>query len=845
MPTVPRVQGPQVGVSEGNAFRPMGFEVPTLPDQTKQIRQGVTKGLTALDKLIEQQDEARVTAALTELRKHAIDVESGDNGFRKLLGENALMPDDDGVGLVDRVDTNMHQFGDGLMAKLNDRQRKLFTERAQPIYLASYGSASQHVRDQGIAYAQNQTQASIDQWIESGAAYAGQHDKLAMANQGILEDVERLAQLQGLSEEQKANLLRKSQSGLYMNSIAAIMSNADMNPNVAYQALGVLQNHSREMLASAVVKAKTAINKALEVLDKSRAIEGFLQAGEASRSQISQDYGNLIRSGTSSNEAKNIVDAWHYGVLPEVSAGGHQTVVNTQTPTGAQAGKSEWRYGGSQMTVEAAMDVAKRHGISWDEKRFTTDRNYNQMLGFLGYTDKVTKYAGDQTMAMASWFGSDDMVFSATREAGKDGNAANWFTYLPKKVQEQVTSAQSRMNEMSEVRDLTGKKMSAFSPEYAMRAQRWQTSEQAREYFKATNVRAAANPQYLDELVTGFITRQNQMKASYAQEQSNRMASVLDILWQTNGDMTKIPPSMLSGLDVNQINELNKKAKSLALNEQASDPWVKSRLLTDDEYLLALPVDALKTYAMGSLSRDDFETVMYRRSQLQQAQIVANDTARQNMRDATVGKLNPDFAPSMSDVRAALRLVPGYAKMVEDSPQAAAQYEMVVMEEMTRQGMAQGSAIKDPLTLNQRVAQLTRNLVNIDDPESPAFALQLDDLPNASRSDAHSVLNEITRNWLAGQGIDRDPTDVERQYVLSTIMIRRENLPFVIPPTVTFDDALSRKIDADYRAKHNGQPMPKLQKLQAYFIERARGTVVNTEQTQSAFDNIYMDISDE
>lgn len=845
MPTVPRVQGPQVGVSEGNAFRPMGFEVPNLPDNTRRIRQGVTKGLNALDRLMEQQDEARVTAALTELRKHAIDVESGDNGFRKLLGENALMPDDDGVGLVDRVDTDMHQFGDGLMARLNDRQRKLFTERAQPIYLSSYGSASQHVRDQGIAYAQNQTQASIDQWIESGAAYAGQPDKMAMANQGILEDVERLAQLQGLSDEQKANLLRKSQSGLYMNSIAAIMSNADTNPNVAYQALGVLQNHSREMLASDVVKAKTAINKALEVLDKSRTIEGFLQAGEASRSQISQDYGNLIRSGTSSNDAKNIVDAWHYGVLPEVSDGGHQTVINTQTPTGAQAGKSGWRYGGSQMTVETAMDIAKQHGVTWDEERFTTDRNYNQMLGFLGYSGRVAKYAGDQTMALASWFGSDDMVSSATREAGKDGNTANWFAYLPKKVQEQVTSAQSRMNEMSEVRDLTGKKVSAFSPEYAMRAQRWQTSEQAREYFKATNARAAANPQYLDELVTGFITRQNQMKASYAQEQSNRMASVLDILWQTNGDTTKVPPSLLSGLDVNQINELNKKAKSLALNEQASDPWVKARLLTDDGYLLALPMDALKTYAMGSLSREDFKTVMYRRSQLQQAQIAANDSARQNMRDASVGKLNPDFAPSAENVRAALKAVPGYTKLVEDNPQAAAQYTMIVMQELTRQGMTETRAIKDALTIDQRVMRLSRDLVAIDNPESPAFMLQVDDLPNAARSDAHSVLNEITRNWLSGQGIDREPTDNELQYVLTTIMSRRETPPFVIPGTVKFDDALSKKIEADYRANHNGQSMPQLKKLQAYFIERARGTVVNTDQTQSAFNNIYMDISDE
>ena len=850
MPIIPRPEGFRVQSNEGgSAFRPTGFDMPSIPDEAGRIRAGVSRAQDSLDRLLAQQDDARVTDALTKLRRHAIDVESGDNGFRKLQGENALMPDDEGMGLVDRVDTDMHKFGEDLASQLTERQRRLFHERAQPIYTASYGSVTQHVHDQGVAYQQNAAIASIEQLIEQGAAYAGRPDALVQSKKEIIEQTAVLAQLRGYSDDQRENLLRKNISGLYMNSINAVMANADQDPSVAYQALGILQNNSREMLASDVVRAKAAINRSLEILQKNQSIESFLQKGEESRAQIVGDYSALIKGGSSDKTAKSIVDAWHYGILPEVSAGGHQTVVDTKDEHGNPGAPSEWRYGGSQITVGQAMETAKRHGITWDRKRFTDDRNYNLSLGLMRFSDKVTDYGGDQSAVLASWFTSDNTVKKAMESAVRDEAPNNWFAYLPKDLQERVARAQANINKMAEVRDINGDKISAFSPEYIQRLPRWQTAEQARAYFKATDARAAANPAYLDELVTGAMVRVNQQKASYAQEQTNRMASVLDILWQNGGDMSAVPQSLLAGLDSNQLSELNAKAKKLMANDQSSDPWVKARLMTDDNYLLSLSVDALKMYGKGSLSREDYDAVIYRRSLLQQQQIAANDTARQTIADARSGKINTEFVPAAASVRSALKGVPGYAKLIDDNPEAAMIYESAILKELTLRSMREGAVLQDQFSINQAVMDISRQFASVEgfftDSEKPAFMLQVEDLPNTLSSDARPILKQITQSWLQGKGVEREPTEGEMQEVLTDIMLRREGLPFVIPSNVQFDDALMSTIENSYRQTHGGAPMPKLQKLQAYFLSRVSGVEADSADGASGFDSIYMDIADE
>ena len=135
MPQIPTYQ-PQV-TARPIPYRPFSTEIPRVPDSG--IGDTIRRASAAVDKVAEriqtEQDDARVTAALTALRRHAIETQNGENGYAKLLGENALTADNEGRGLIERVDTDMHDFGSGLASELTPRQQKLFNEKAQPIYM--------------------------------------------------------------------------------------------------------------------------------------------------------------------------------------------------------------------------------------------------------------------------------------------------------------------------------------------------------------------------------------------------------------------------------------------------------------------------------------------------------------------------------------------------------------------------------------------------------------------------------------------------------------------------------------------------------------------------------------
>ena len=845
MPTVPRVQGPQVGVSEGNAFRPMGFEVPTLPDQTKQIRQGVRKGLTALDKLIEQQDEARVTVALTELRKHAIDVESGDNGFRKLLGENALMPDDDGVGLVDRVDTDMHQFGDGLMARLNDRQRKLFTERAQPIYLSSYGSVSQHVRDQGVAYAQNQTQASIDQWIESGAAYAGQSDKMAMANQGILEDVERLAQLQGLSEEQKANLLRKSQSGLYMNSIAAIMSNADMNPNVAYQALGVLQNHSREMLASDVVKAKATINGYLDIVRADESARRVVEGTITDPTMVGYMKAIADASGSGATpEAirKSASSIYHHTIIPMESGGrqmGDDGYVLTEK-RGGEASKDLWRYGAAKVPIDKAREAAESRGIKFDEKMFLKDAGYNKMVGEYYFQDLTTHYAGDMDKTFAAYYTGMADVDKAVEESMEAGDG-NWVSRLGKDAQDYLAKAKEayRHAMTPTVIDGNGEKVNALSGDYAKAksAHMWMTENQYLERLLAVDQRARVDPKWRERCMQVIENRVNREKQSYVQAQNNLMIQAQNALYNGNGAIQSIPVGVWQQLDYNQQEALQTLGKKIRNRDESTD-WKKyNELMSEDGMVLAMNEQEMML-ARSEIGNDEaWSAFRNRYYKLHSKTNAALDESAVRKQQAASGNIQADYADiSTSSLDEALKFALGEDANDQLGDKHSAKWQSAITGfRLYVASIAQGKG-QEMKGIN--LETLAKDFVSLQLPvtgfwgptEKPLYAVKASDFKSMGPTSSKGVLTQLAeRKWKAKWG--DMPHEVSDNEILDVVhelfTLRSPDIPSV--DTLELDEALWNYSAEQYKKQNGGREPTVADNLRLYIMNFEQGVEVPTE----------------
>ena len=245
-------------------YRPVSDNIPNVPKMEvnlDKVGDNLDKFYT---KFLEEQDEARVTAALTELRRKAVDLETSEDGWARQLGENALAPDEQGRSLIDRTDTGLHRIGESISSTLTARQQKLFNEKAQNIYQATYAGVSQHVFQQGVKQKIAAQEGVVNQAVEFGAAYVNKPDMLKQNAKDLKEAADRLAEFQGWTQETKDMYIKKNTSAMYMNGIATLLAGSDKNPAIAYHALGVLQAHSKEMLPSDVARARQQINPIIQ-----------------------------------------------------------------------------------------------------------------------------------------------------------------------------------------------------------------------------------------------------------------------------------------------------------------------------------------------------------------------------------------------------------------------------------------------------------------------------------------------------------------------------------------------------------------------------------------------------
>jgi hypothetical protein len=79
-------------------------------------------------------------------------------------------------------------------------------------------------------------------------------------------------------------------------------------------------------------------------------------------------------------------------------------------------------YGVGQVQVGTGRNVAKAHGIPWDEKKFMNDAAYNERLAELHMKDLTAKY-GDRQLALAAYHSGEPIVDKAIAKYGRSGFA--------------------------------------------------------------------------------------------------------------------------------------------------------------------------------------------------------------------------------------------------------------------------------------------------------------------------------------------------------------------------------------------------------------------------------------
>lgn len=828
MPQIPSYGGPKVSPNIVG-YQPFSTNIPRVPDSpVPKAMARASRGVDALaTKFAEDQDNARVTAALTALRRHAVDVESGENGYRALLGENALRPDEQGRGLVERVDTDMQSYGQTLMADLTPRQQRIFAEKAQPIYLQSYDGASRHVFDQGIRYQQDSAEAAVSQLVEEGAVNARDPGRLTAGLRSIEEQADTLARLRGYSSEQKAAYVKQKSSAMYMNAITRILSEAESNPSAAYAALGILEREGKNMLGSDAARARTQINGYLETAERYALAEGFVRDGVLASKAGQDSYLVAATAGMlSSGELSSQAMSWFVNGTVAVG-GGMQENHEPGAPD---------RIGISKLDVATARRVAKEHGIPWSDKAFLEDRGYNYKIGALYMNRLEAVYGGDRQKAFAAYHAGETAVNDAITAAEKSGSS--WIYQLPSSTQDFVQKCDKAMNDAIRLspRDSNGNTLSSFDPGYAMAesSRTYQTEKEARAYVRARSPRAQFDPVFEDQCVSTLMGRVNEQKRTDAAEQQRRMAELSDAIYRAGGDLTKIPKDMWGRYTFKEQQDAFTLAKKVARGEDSTDVAVYMRFMEDDAALLSLNPDQVKNLR-GSLSEADFGTIVRRYHELKVKAGVATDARSSELKQLSTGQIPATYGEkiSISDIKSvADQLVPGYRDLVKSDPTAANGLIYVMADELARHDAARGVQTKGELNVYQALLPVSRNIVNVQgmvfgSERKNVLTLTPSDLPNTGPTDTKELLTKITTDFV---GHD-EPSDQELQNTLWRLFVRRD-FP-VNMAGLTMDEALVTQIQSA-RTAAGRPPLQGADLVRAYFIERLNRTPVeeDDEETQ-------------
>lgn len=240
---------------------------PLANDQAEQLSQNQKKFRVAMQKYQDEVDKVRVMEMSNELQDLERDLRSGENGYEKLLGKNALERPDK-KSLPDEYDELYQQRAAEIIKKAGNRRQRLMIENIS-------NSMRQGLKDQTAEWTVRQFKA------HSQAVFA---DSLGKAGEMALSDDEKTSQsgffaVRSLVKAKSAQDgvppdYRNALGGLHANKISNILENVGADAGREY-----LKANKDEMTASQIASAKKAIDAQRDTENIRRHAEDIIGQG--------------------------------------------------------------------------------------------------------------------------------------------------------------------------------------------------------------------------------------------------------------------------------------------------------------------------------------------------------------------------------------------------------------------------------------------------------------------------------------------------------------------------------------------------------------------------------------
>ena len=786
MPRIPEYGNYQVSPTVGNysAAQAKDF-APANPYDPNALAAPLARASVAVQKVQEDIDNSRVLDKLTQLRRFALDRRAGDNGFLKLHGQQALLPDDDGRGLADREDLQMRNYSDVLMQDLTAAQKRKFKNQAASIFQQQYGFALQHVFAENEKYDVDTRVAAIDDAMRTISLSADQPDIVSENLASIDSAIDYLAQKQGLDVYQKRQLRNDYFGKLSSMVTAQALLDAESNPEAVYVAQNFNNDHRHEIPATTLVQNKQQIQTQIKANRVNSLVRGYRDVQSAANTNRTLARMGLALDGQGRIQERDVKSAavkiMSLGIVPQESGGRQfstdpsgieQTLVG-RYEDGTLPPEDQRAYGLSQIQIgnaKFAADWIRKNedaSFKWDQSKFMNDPNYNRRVGNAWLTHLLQTYGGDTTKAIAAYHNGETEVNAAIKKAEKEGNPGQWLKHLGPRGQEYVANVTKRLQTSlsNPVKDANGRAVSYFSPQYFQAERQWDTNADIRRYVHEVMPDTQVDYNLEDTAVQAVVREQERLKADYVTEQTNIRNQLIDQI--ASGQAPN--QQLLSQLTLAAQGEVMTRYKQITAGDTSGDLALAATYLGDENALFGLSEEDMKAVAFASPAEQG--KLIQEKWYKQRAKLSGEaNAAGQRALAAQAGMpLDADYAVSASKVRSALEVVmpKEFNELDKDGKDQLVASVLPAIWEAAQIGNVK---FKTDTEVSQWLqGYVSRNVVppGVISQGKTVFTLRYGDLRNRGRSDAQPVARRMAAQIRLYNGGSTD--GISDEEVVSTV----------------------------------------------------------------------------
>ena len=577
MPTVPRVDAPQVGATPGPAIR---FDAPHAqnfaPRQAAQMGQAVEEASGAAARIAAdtqaQANELRVIDALNRVKEAQLHLTyDKEAGYSNLKGINALeRPDGKPLnaeygGLLEK------RIGEVGAALGNDAQKAAFERQASGVLTGFVGQLKAHESQELKTYALSTSEGVQATARRDIALNWNNPEAVDKAVARIGAETYRQAQLLGKSAEWQEAAVRKMTSDGHKTAMLAALEQNDP----AYAA-DYLKKYSPQMESDDIMFVRGHITKQMD------AQIGASVAGEAVRQAAPRmqqtDFSRMvtITLGTESNGQRYGKDG---GLLtsPKGAKGEMQVLDGTNLNPG---------FG-----VKPAADNSP-------DERARVGRDYLDAM--------LKRYGGDPAKAWAAYNAGPGRVDAALKNAEKpvmvnasaDPNAPKkieWLAMLPQETQKYVA-----------------KNMAALSAG---------GGELPRPTFAEIDDRLRADPRLAGNPARYKLAREEasrqfeEQTKAVKQREEDAVANAMRGVIQNGGRFTDLPASVRGAIPPKEVDNVLAFAQKISKGDDTTSLWLYNKL-TGNPAALAAMGDSEFFALRRELSESDFKHFSQERAKL-------------------------------------------------------------------------------------------------------------------------------------------------------------------------------------------------------------------------------------